>query len=513
LPTTSRRSTPIDGRLSELRRAVERPLPHPDPADLRAAAAAIQDWAFAHSDTLADQRIGLTATPAELRPWLDHPPLAEGRPFAGILADFREHIAPYAFRTNHPRFLAFVPGATSLPSVLGDWLTAASNFFCGVWLEASGPAQVETTVLDWFRQWLGMPDTARGVLTTGGSEANLIALVVARERVPFADRGRTVLYVSEQRHWSVDRAAKVMGLRPDQIRPVRLDDEFRLRGDALTRTVQADRAAGLVPWAVVANAGATNTGTVDALAEIAAVSRVEGLWFHVDGAYGWAAILTEEGRRDLAGIDAADSITLDPHKWLAQTFDTGCVLVRDGRRLPETFALRPDYLQDVAPNQGEINYADHGIALTRRFRALRIWVSVQMLGLDWFRHLVRHCCGLAQYAQARLETAGCFEILCPRRLGIVCFRYVPASPADLDDVNTRLVTALRDTGRAFLSSTRLRGAFAIRMCFINWRTSAADVDEIVALLTRLGSEVAAGPVVPTFPATRGSGPAGTSPAT
>ncbi|MBO0699348.1 MAG: hypothetical protein J2P46_13210, partial [Zavarzinella sp.] len=266
--------------MSELRRAVERPLPHPSPADLRAAAAAIQDWAFTHSETLGEQHIGLTATPAEIRPRIDLPPPDAGRPFADILADFREHVAAYAFRTNHPRFLAFVPGAPCWPSVLGDWLTAAANFFCGVWLEGSGPAQVESTVLDWFRQWLGMPDTTRGVLTTGGSEANLIALVVARDRVPFADRGRIVLYVAEQRHWSIDRAAKVMGLRPDQIRPVAVDGEFRLRGEELSRAVRADRAAGLVPWAVAANAGATRTGTVDALAEIATVCRRERLWFH-----------------------------------------------------------------------------------------------------------------------------------------------------------------------------------------------------------------------------------------
>ena len=383
--------------------------------------------------------------------------------------------------------------------MLGDWLTAAANFFAGVWLEGAGPGQVESTVLDWFRQWLGMPATTRGVLTTGGSEANLTALVVARERVAPADRGRMVLYVADQRHWSVDRAAKVMGLHPAGVRPVPVDDGFRLRGRDLARLVTGDRAAGLLPWAVVANAGATNTGTVDALAEVAAVCRTEGLWLHVDAAYGWVAVLTEDGKRELAGIGEADSVTLDPHKWLAQTFDVGCVLVRDGGLLPATFATRPDYLQDVAPNEGEINYADHGIALTRRFRALKIWVSVQMLGLDWFRRLVRHCRDLAAYAQARLDAAGCFETLCPRRLGIVCFRYVNCAPADFDEVNARLVSALRETGRAFLSSTRLRGAFAIRMCFINWRTSAADVDEVVDLLARLGGEVTARPVIPTIP--------------
>jgi glutamate/tyrosine decarboxylase-like PLP-dependent enzyme len=411
------------------------------------------------------------------------------------MADFRRCVEPFAFRPNHPRFLAFVPGAPCVPSVLGDWLTSAANFFAGVWMEGSGPAQVESTVLDWFRRWLGLPATTRGILTGGGSEANLTALVVARERVPFADRGRMVLYVSAQRHGSVDRAAKVMGLHPSQVRPVPADDDFRLRGDALADAVRRDRAGGRLPWAVVANAGATNTGTVDGLAEIAAVGRAEGLWLHVDAAYGWVAALTDDGRRELAGIADADSVTLDPHKWFAQTFDCGCVLVRDGRRLAEAFAYRADYMQDVAPLAGEVNYSDHGIALTRPFRALKVWLSVQVLGLDWFRRLADHCCRLAEYAQARLEAAGCFEILCPRRLGIVCFRYVPAGGEDPDAVNARLVAALRDTGRAFLSSTRLRGAFAVRLCFVNWRTAAADVDEVVELLVELAgrSDVAGRP--------------------
>lgn len=417
-----------------------------------------------------------------------------------MLADFRRYVEPYAFRVNHPRFLAFVPGTPCLPSMLGDWLTAAANFFCGVWLEASGPAQVETTILGWFRDWLGMPRSTRGVLTTGGSEANLLALVVARERLPFDDRSRAVLYVADQRHWSVDRAAKVVGLHATQVRPISVDDGFRLRGRKLIDAVHQDRQTGRVPWAVVANAGATRTGAVDALDEISQVCRDENLWLHVDAAYGWAAALTDEGGRELGDVAAADSITLDPHKWLAQTFDVGCLLVRDGRFLPDTFALRPDYLQDVNPGDGEVNYTDHGIALTRRFRALKIWLSVQMLGLDWFRRLVRHCFALAEYAQARLESTGRFEVLSSRRLSIICFRYVDPRVFDLDSFNSDLLAAIRDTGRAFLSSAQLGGVFAIRMCFVNWRTTAADVDEIIDLLLRLAAEIASRRVVPDLPA-------------
>jgi glutamate/tyrosine decarboxylase-like PLP-dependent enzyme len=466
---------------------------------LREAAREIEEWAIQHHITLRDQSIGQTAAPgsAPLRA-LDKSPAEGPTPFGDLLREFEALISPNAFRPNHPRFLAFVPGAPCFPSVLGDWLASSADFFCGNWMEASAPAQIESTVIDWFRQWLGMPKTTRGLLTSGGSEANLTALVVARERLSFEDRRRSVLYVAEQRHSSIDRAAKVMGIHPSQVCPVATDEQFRLPGSALADAVARDRQAGLQPWAVVANAGATNTGTVDALEEVADVCGVEGLWFHVDAAYGWVAALNSEGRDALSGIERADSVTIDPHKWLAQTFESGCVLVRNGRLLPQTFTARPEYLQDVTDHEGEVNYSDYGISLTRRFRALKIWLSVRMLGLDWFRKLASHCCTLAEYAEVRLAATGCFEILCSRQLSIVCFRYA-ASRGDLNELNRQLAEALRQTGRAFLSSTRLRGVYVLRMCFVNWRTCAADVDEIVDLLVRLGSEIATGRIVPTFP--------------
>lgn len=421
---------------------------------------------------------------------LREPAPEAGRPFADVLKEFADKVSPHACRVNHPRFLAFIPGAPAYASILGDLLCAGTNFFAGVWLEAAGPAQVELVVLDWFREWLGLPNEASGILTSGGSEANLTALVAARARLAEKDRGRAILYLAELRHWSIDRAAMVMGLRPDQVRPVPADQNFRLQPAALLEAVERDRAAGLLPWAVVANAGATNTGTVDPLNALADLCAAESLWLHVDAAYGWTAVLTEEGRRQLDGIGRADSVTFDPHKWLAQAFEAGGVLVRNGRLLEKTFTLRPDYLQDAAPTGEEVNFADHGIALTRRFRALKIWLSIKVLGLGWFREMVAHCLRLAEYAQAKLEEAGCFQVLSARQLSIVCFRHAPKNVKDLDHHNLALVEAIRASGRAFLSSTRLHGQVAIRFCFVNWRTTAADVDEIVALLTSLGTRLA-----------------------
>jgi glutamate/tyrosine decarboxylase-like PLP-dependent enzyme len=484
----------LNRTLDDLRRACERPLPHPAGEALRADGDAALAWVLHHFGTLPEQPIGLMASRPEMEALLREPPPEQGRPFDDVLARFAADVTRFACRPAHPRFLAFIPSAPCFASVLGELLCAGANFFAGVWLEAPGPSMLELVVLDWFRSWLGLPASTAGVLTSGGSEANLTALVTARDPLGDDDRRRAVVYVTEQRHWSVDRAARIIGLRPDQVRPVSSDDPFRLTPAALVRAVAADRQAGRLPWVVVANAGSTNTGAVDSLPRIAEICEAERLWLHVDAAYGWSAALTDEGRLELAGIERADSVTLDPHKWLAQTFEVGCLLVRDGPRLTHAFTLRPDYMKDVEPGDDEVNFADRSLALTRRFRALKVWLSLQTLGVEWFRALVTRCCQLAELAQALLERAGSFEVLSPRQLSIVCFRYSPPGRAGddvwLDRLNLALIDAVRATGRAFLSSTRLSGRVAVRFCFVNWRTTTADVEEIVDLLRRLGEELA-----------------------
>jgi glutamate/tyrosine decarboxylase-like PLP-dependent enzyme len=479
--------------LEHLRAELAGPLPHPDPETMRELGDQVLGWVVDHFSSLPEQPIGLTASRAAMEALLREPPPEHGCDFARVLADFQEKVAPFAFRVNHPRFLAFVPGAPTFLSVLGDLLCAGTNFFAGVWLEAAGPSEVELVVLDWFREFLGYPPEARGVLTSGGSEANLTALLVARERLTFDERARAVLYLTAQRHGSIDRAAAVIGLRPDQLQPVPAGADLLLKPAPLAAALRGDRQAGRLPWAVAANAGATNTGAVDPLAELGLLCRTERLWLHVDAAYGWPAVLTSEGQAVLDGIAGADSITLDPHKWFGQTFEAGCVLIRDGQRLAATFSMRPDYLQDVEPGGDEINFADHGLALSRRFRALKIWLSVKVLGVSWFRSLVARSCRLAELAQLLLERAGVFDILSPRRLSIVCFRYRPpgrASDEALDHLNLALTGGLRATGRAFLSSTRLHGRVALRFCFVNWRTTTSDVEEVVQLLVTIGQRLA-----------------------
>jgi glutamate/tyrosine decarboxylase-like PLP-dependent enzyme len=488
----------MNDALGPLRQELEEPLPHPDSTQLESLSGQVIGWLIQHFRTLPDQTIGKTGCRKEMEALLRERPPEEGQPFAQVFAEFQEKVAPYAFRVNHPRFLAFVPSAPTFLSVLGDVLCAGTNFFAGVWLEAAGPAQVELVVLDWFRDFLGLPPTTCGLLTSGGSEANLTALLVAREHLSFEDRRRAVLYVTEHRHWSVDRAAKIVGLRPEQVCPVAAAPEFRLELVALRKVISHQRRTGQLPWAVVANAGATNTGAVDPLSDLADLCRAENLWLHVDAAYGWPVVLVSEESKTMAGISRCDSITLDPHKWFGQTFEAGCLLVREGQRLAETFAIRPDYMQDVEPADDEINFADHGLALTRRFRALKIWLSVKVLGVDWFRRMVKRCCRLADLAQMLLEKEGVFEILCPRRLSIVCFRYRSeryeardGGGEKLDALNLAIIEELRVTGRAFISSTRLNQRVALRFCFVNWRTTTADVEEIIGLLASIGNRLAA----------------------
>jgi len=474
-----------DSPLDKLRLACETP-PTPHAEDfIRTAGQQVMEAIIADHLQLGAGRVGQTGTRGDLERILREPAPEVGIDLTALLAEVQHKVIEQSFRASHPRFLAFIPSAPTFASVLGDCLTANANLFAGVWKEAAGAAQVEIIVLDWFKQFLGYPTEAMGILTGGGSEANLTALVVARDRLTFADRGRAVLYASEHRHWSIDRAAKIIGMHPEQIRPLPCDREYRLRADALRDAITHDERAGKLPWLVIANAGTTNTGSVDPLPAIADVCAERGMWLHVDAAYGWPMTLSAEGKALLRGIEGADSITLDPHKWFAQPFEAGCVLVRRGNLLAQSFSMRPEYMQDVVPNGDEINFCDHGIALTRRFRALKIWFSIKLLGIAWFRRLIEHCCALTAYAEALVEQQACFEITSRRKMSIVCFRYRGS-----DALQLAIADELTRDGRAFISTTRLDGRNTLRLCFVSWRTTAADVDLVVGLLKEIGDRLA-----------------------
>jgi glutamate/tyrosine decarboxylase-like PLP-dependent enzyme len=421
------------------------------------------------------------ADAAGMRSRLGGPPPEQPRDYGAVLARVVDDVLPYASRTDHPGYLAFIPSFTTWPAALAELTAAAVNLYCGAWMESAGAAQVELEVIDWFRGWLGLPADTAGVLVSGGSAANLTALLVAREAAggPSPD---SVLYVSDQAHSSLARTARAMGLRPRQVRVLPTDERWRLSPATVAAAVRADRGAGRIPFAVCASAGSTNTGAVDPLAELADVSAAEGLWLHVDAAYGGFAALTAKGRAVLAGVDRADSVTLDPHKWLYQPMECGCVLIRDGARLERTFAIHPDYLDDdAARGTGQVNFADRGLQLSRGFRALKVWVSVQTFGLAAFRAAIQRNLELAEYAEALIRGHPELTLMAPATLGIVCFRrdWPGCDEAETERRGTALAEDLERGGTALVSTTRLAGRHAIRLCILNPTSSQEHVRRVI----------------------------------
>jgi aromatic-L-amino-acid decarboxylase len=461
-------------------RRAEHPLAMDAEAMRRAGYATVDALVARLTDPAADPVLR-RAAPAQLRALLGGPPPEQAADYATVLARVVADVLPYASRTDHPGYFAFIPSFTTWPAALAELTAAAANPYCGAWMESAGAAQVELEVIDWFRSWLGMPAGTAGMLVTGGSAANLTALLVAREAAG-GPSGDSVVYVSDQAHSSLARTARAMGLRSGQVRVLPTDDRWRLRPETVAAAVRADRRAGQVPFALCASAGSTNTGAVDPLGALADVCAGEKLWLHVDAAYGGFAMLTPKGQAALAGIGRADSVTLDPHKWLFQPMECGSVLIRDGGRLARTFAIHPDYLDgNDAHGDGEVNFADLGLQLSRGFRALKVWMSVQTFGLAAFRGAIQRGLDLADYAEALVASRPELTLMAPATLGIVCFRReVPGgSEADAERLGTALADALERSGTALVSTTRLAGRHAIRLCVLNPTSSEEDVRHVI----------------------------------
>jgi aromatic-L-amino-acid/L-tryptophan decarboxylase len=436
---------------------------------------------------LGERDILMTASPEEMQKRVHAPPPEQPEGFEDLLGRLTNDVLTFSVRWDHPRMFGYVPGSGTWPGALADLIVSAWNVDASSWRESAGPNQLELTVLDWFRSWVGYPPSASGILLSGGSAANLTALACAREALVGAMNDRVVAYVSDQAHSSLARAARVLGFRPDQLRVLPSDGRYRMRLDALEGAMEADLQARRRPLFVAAAAGATNTGAVDPLPELAEICRRREAWLHVDAAYGGFAVLTERGRHALAGIELADSITLDPHKWLYQPFECGGILVRDGALLRKAFEIVPDYLRDAHGEQREVNFADRGLQLTRASRALKIWLSIGAFGLAAFRTAIDRSLDLARLAQERIENSEELDLITPNVLGVVTFRRLFGGGRDeatLALMNAELVERLARSGVGLVSSTRLRGRYAIRMVPMNHATEAADVHEVLAWLER-----------------------------
>ena len=417
-------------------------------------------------------------------------PPEEGRPGEEVLEEAARDILPYAMRLDHPKCFAFIPSAPTWPGVLADFMAAGFNINACTWLVASGASQVELVVLEWFRRWLGYPEEAGGVLTSGGSAASVDAFVAAREAA--GNPERATVYMSDQSHSAFVRAAVIVGVHRDCIRKVPCDERSRLDVNALKAAVEADRAAGYNPIAICANAGATGTGAIDPLVAMADYCEAEGIWLHVDAAYGGFAVITEEGRKLLQGIERADSVGLDAHKWFFQPYEAGCLMVKDVRTLEEPLGVRPDFLQDTIWGANHPNFTDRGLQLSRSFRALKIWMSIQTFGMAAFRRAVARGLELAARAEDYIRASSNLEILNPASLGVVVLRFNPADTElgeqGLEAINQRVLTSIFWDDNAFISSTRLKGTFALRLCIINHNTTWDDVRETLEAIEKFGKE-------------------------
>jgi aromatic-L-amino-acid decarboxylase len=440
--------------------------------------------------------------PAGVAERLMAPAPRDPAPPESVYEEFLESILPYNLHTNHPRFWAWYMGSGTVMGALAELLAGATNPNCGG-INHVAPL-VEQQVIRWINDMVGFPESASGLLTSGASMANFTALAVARntncgydvrnEGVAAAP-GPLAVYASTEIHSCNQKAVETLGLGSNALRRVPVRDDYAMNLDALERQVAQDRAAGVRPFCVIATAGTINTGAIDDLETIAQFCKREGLWFHVDGAIGAVAVLADKVRPQLKGIERADSIALDLHKWMHIPFEAGCVVVRDASAHREAFALVPEYLQKDPEGggmaSGRIWFSDYGLQLTRQFRALKVWMSIKEHGLARFGRMIARNVEQAEYLAGLIDRSKRLERMAPVGLDIVCFRYNPGGldTKALNDLNRQLLIRLQQGGVAAPSYTTLNGAYCLRVAVANHRSRFEDFDLMVGEILRLGREV------------------------
>jgi glutamate/tyrosine decarboxylase-like PLP-dependent enzyme len=471
-----------EARLAGLERAA-RPL-DPSPAERRALTRRV----VAHLERFLT---GLDGAPAFVEPEAALAALTrlgfpeQGRDPGEVLAVLEAHVDRPGVNPASPRFLGYIPGGGLYQAALGDFLAAATNRYAGLSFVSPGAVRLENALIRWMAGVLGYPPSAGGVLTSGGSIANLTAVVTARDIAGLdpAEASRTAVYLTEHTHHSVDKALHIAGLGRLVRRAVAVDERYRMRPEALEAAVGADLAAGIRPWLVAGAAGTTSTGAVDPLPDLAAVCRRHDLWLHVDGAYGGLFALCPEGRRALAGIEQSDTVVVDPHKTLFLPYGTGAVLARRAAGLYQAFSATADYLQNILAGDGEPSPADASPELTRHFRGLRLWLPLQLAGVAAFRAALSEKIRLARYFHRRLSEVPGFAVGPPPDLSVVTYRYLPQR-GDPDAFNAALMHRLQREGQVFVSSTRLDGHLVLRAAILSFRTHRVHVDGALEALGR-----------------------------
>jgi aromatic-L-amino-acid/L-tryptophan decarboxylase len=410
-----------------------------------------------------------------------------------VLTYVLERVMANSTNVAHPRSYSFVPGPSNFIGAMGDALASGYNIFSGGWAASPVAAELEIVTLTWLLKLFGLPKKkGGGIFTSGGSMANLTAIATARRVKCGDDFSKAVIYMSDQAHSSNIKAIRTLGFRKDQVRIIPTDQEFKFGVSKLKNAIAKDRLLGLFPFCLIATAGTTNTGTVDPLSDLAAICKTEDLWFHIDGAYGGAAILAPNGSTLLKGIKKADSLTVDPHKWFFQPYEIGCLLIRNHTWLKNTFTEKPEYLRDVEGNTSEINFYDHGIELTRRFRALKFYMSLKTFGLEAFRNAIDYNIKLAESVEVHLRNSPHWEVISPATLAIINFRYNAFQKVltedKLDDLNQYISKQVIASKEALLVTTVLNKQVVLRMCLINPRTTMEDIHDTLRLCEGFAQE-------------------------
>jgi aromatic-L-amino-acid decarboxylase len=469
----------------------------------------IRRLGYLAADAVAGHREGLLSRPVfgKVGPdasRFEEPLPEEGMPTEEILAFVREQVLPRPMGNSHPRFFGFINATADPLGITADYLAAAMNPNC--WGGDHAAIHVEHRVVRWLSEILGYPETAEGILVSGGSMANFTALAAARRAVVpgnvreegLSGRAPLVVYASDQVHHCVDKAVDLLGIGTRNLRKIPTDEKFRVRTDLLSEAVARDRAAGLSPAIVVGNAGTVNTGAIDPLEELADFCREESLWFHVDGAYGAMAVLSPALRPLFSGLDRADSIAADPHKWLYVPYEAGAALVRESGRLRDAFRRFPEYLASdpESPFPGPAWFAERGVELSRGFKALKVWMGLKRHGRRGYAAAIENDVRLARSLSDQVDRHPDFERLAEPVLSIANFRFRLAGAAlseeALDRLNRRIVNRLVGEGSFFLAPTVLKGKTALRACIVNFRTREEDLSFLLEEASRVGRELLAG---------------------
>jgi glutamate/tyrosine decarboxylase-like PLP-dependent enzyme len=439
---------------------------------------------------LRDRSVYRHMSSRRIRDRLDPALPSKGTDFDALLKVFREAIVPFSRQNAHPRMFGYVQSPGTPLAAFADLLASTLNANLTIWRSAPAPVELERLTIDWIRQILGFNAEAGGLFVSGGSMANLTALAAARQ-TKHDSSGRLRMYASSATHFSIVKAAALLGIGRENVQHVAVDERFKMRMDDLIAKITTDLEAGYIPFCVVGNAGTVDTGAVDPLMEIREVANRFQLWMHVDGSYGAFAVLAESARKSFAGMEQADSIALDPHKWLYLPVDVGCVIYSDPEITRAAFAHEAEYTRMFGEEADEAFVCwDYGPELSRRFRALKVWMLLKGVGLDCLGAAIESNLACAHYLESMVQASDDFEMAAPVELSIFCFRHVPVqlksqSPKAIDAFNERLLVALQRDGSSYLSNASLGSRFALRGCVLNYRTTLRDMEILLDDLRRV----------------------------